>query len=132
VNKAHQFQQHEGSESSRCGITELIFAQGSLAALLMPMLAFISQSCEDRWVTWVAPQSMSREFLQAFGVDTRFLRLIHCADESRLLWVTWEALAAGNSHTVIASPGKLTEKEIKHLETAAAKGKCQGLLLRAR
>jgi cell division inhibitor SulA len=116
------------------GITELIIANASAeqAALLMPMIAFISKSCKNRWVTWVSPFKMTREYLQAFGVDTRFLRLVHCNDEASRLWITWEALAAGNSHTVIASPGKLTDKELKQLEQAAYQGQCQGLLLRVR
>ena len=120
--------------SPTSGITELIIASGSpeQAALLMPMIAYLSQSCKNRWVTWIAPLHVNRDFLQSYGVDTRFLRLIHCSDEVSRLWITWEALAAGNSHTVISSPGKLTDKEIKQLENAAYQGKCQGLLLRLR
>jgi cell division inhibitor SulA len=116
------------------GITELIIASGSpeQAALLMPMIAYLSQSCKNRWVTWIAPLHVSREFLQSYGVDTRFLRLIHCDDEARRLRITWDALAAGNSHTVISSPGKLTDKEFKQLENAAYQGQSQGLLLRLR
>jgi cell division inhibitor SulA len=117
-----------------CGITELIIANTSpeQATYLMPMIAYISQSCKDRWVTWVAPMHVTRDFLHSFNVDTRYLRLIHCADEARCLWVTWEALAAGNSHTVISSPGKISDKEFKQLEKAASAGRCQGLLLRVR
>lgn len=116
------------------GITELVIANTSpeQAALIMPMIAFLTQSCVNRWVTWIAPQHLSREFLESFGVDTRYVRLIHCNDEASRLWITWEALAAGNSHTVISSPGKLTDKELKQLENAAYQGNCQGLLLRVR
>ncbi|MFO1389048.1 cell division inhibitor SulA [Cellvibrio sp.] len=116
------------------GITELVIANTSpeQAALIMPMIAFLTQSCVNRWVTWIAPQHLSREFLESFGVDTRYVRLIHCSDEASRLWITWEALAAGNSHTVISSPGKLTDKELKQLENAAYQGNCQGLLLRVR
>lgn len=116
------------------GITELIIANTNpeQVSLLMPMIAFLSQSCADRWVTWIAPLHVSREFLESYGVDTRFVRLIHCSDEASRLWITWEALAAGNSHTVISSPGKLSEKELKQLESAAMQGQCQGLLLRIR
>jgi len=117
-----------------CGITELIIANGSpeQAALLMPMIAFLSRSCKDRWVTWIAPLHVSRDFLESFGVDARYIRLVHCHNEASRLWITWEALSAGNSHTVISSPGKLSEKELKLLEQAAAAGQCQGLLLRVR
>ena len=116
------------------GITELIIASASpeQVALIMPMIAFLTKSCANRWVTWIAPQHVSREFLESFGVDTQYLRLIHCSDQQSRLWITWEALIAGNSHTVIASPGKLTEKEFKQLENAAHQGQCQGLLLRVR
>lgn len=133
MNRIRQAQTSQPAVSS-CGITELIIANASpeQAALLMPMIAFLTQSCADRWVTWIAPQHLSREFLESFGVDTRFVRLIHCSDEASRLWITWEALAAGNSHTVIASPGKLTDKELKQLESAAHQGQCQGLLLRVR
>ncbi len=136
MNKANQF--YRATESKLAtplnGITELIIANGgpSQVALLMPMIAFISQSCSDRWVTWIAPQHITRDFLHAYGVDTRCLRLIHCSDEESRLWITSEALALGNSHTVISSPGKLTDKELKRLENAARQGKCQGLLLRVR
>lgn len=136
MNRAYRFQSAPVSPAAvpTSGITELIIANNSpeQAALLMPMIAFISQSCSNRWVTWIAPQNVTREFLQAYGVDTRFLRLIHCHDEASRLWITWESLAAGNSHTVISSPGKLSEKELKQLEDAASQGQCQGLLLRIR
>ncbi len=134
MNRKHNSHQYSAEVSSPCGITELIIADDSpeQASFLMPMIAFISQSCKSRWVTWVAPSHLNREFLHSYGVDTRFLRLIHCADEARRLWITWEALAAGNSHTVISSPGKLTDKELKQLERAAFQGHCQGLLLRVR
>lgn len=135
MNKIRQFNPTNSIEAAPvCGITELIIANASPehAALLMPMIAYISQSCKNRWVTWIAPLHVTRDFLESYGVDTRFLRLIHCADESRRLWITWEALAAGNSHTVISSPGKLTAKELKQLEQAATTGECQGLLLRVR
>lgn len=133
MNRVHQFQQKRES-AANVGITELVIANASTeqALLVMPMIAFLSQSSERRWLTWIAPQHMSRSFLESFGVDTRFVRLIHCSDEASRLWITWDALAAGNSHTVIASPGRLTEKEFKQLEVAAHQGQSQGLLLRVR
>lgn len=135
MNRVRQSSLHSSTqESTVSGITELIIANASAehASLLMPMIAFISQSCKDRWVTWIASQHVSRDVLEAYGVDTRFVRLIHCSDEASRLWITWEALAAGNSHTVISSPGKLSEKELMQLEAAARQGQCQGLLLRVR
>lgn len=116
------------------GVTELVLTNDApeQLVLLLPMIAFLSNSCTDRWITWVAPHNVDRELLESYGVNTRYIRMIHCTDSQHALWVTWEALAAGNSHTVIASPGKLTDKELSQLEVAAVKGKCQGLLLRIR
>lgn len=116
------------------GVTELVLTKDApgQAALLLPMIAYLSQHCGSRWITWVAPHNITRQLLDNFGVDTRYLRLIHCKDAQLALWITWEALNAGNSHTVIASPGKLSDREFAQLEVAAQNGECQGLLLRLR
>lgn len=116
------------------GVTELVLTSdtpGQLA-LLMPMIAYLSNTSKDRWITWIAPHNISRELLESHGVNTQYIRVIHCSEKLNLLWVTWEALAVGNSHTVISSPGKLTDKELNQLEVAAVQGQCQGLLLRVR
>lgn len=116
------------------GVTELVLTSDApeQAALLMPMIAYLSQHCGDRWITWIAPHNVTRQLLESFGVNTRFIRVIHCKGSQQALRVTWEALNAGNSHTVIASPGKLSDKELLQLEVAAQNGECQGLLLRLR
>jgi cell division inhibitor SulA len=116
------------------GVTELVLASDSpeQLALLLPMIAFLGNTCKDRWITWIAPHNINRELLESYGINTRFIRVIHCQDPQTQLWITWEALSAGNSHTVISSPGKLTDKELSQLETAATKGNCRGLLLRVR
>lgn len=116
------------------GVTELVLTHSApeQLTLLLPMIAYLSHECGDRWITWIAPHNVTRSTLESFGVDTRRIRLIHCKDSSQALWVTWEALVAGNSHTVIASPGKLSDKELLQLELAAQNGECQGLLLRLR
>lgn len=116
------------------GVTELVLTNDSpaQAALLLPMIAFLSNTCNDRWITWIAPHNISRDLLESYSVNTRYIRVIHCHNPQAILWITWEALSAGNSHTVISSPGKLTDKELMQLEVAAKTGKCQGLLLRFR
>ncbi len=131
---------HAASEFPRAprqttsGVTELVLTSDApeQLALLLPMIAFLSKTASDRWITWIAPHNIHRELLESYGVDTRYIRVIHAQDSQTLRWITWEALSAGNSHTVISSPGKLTDKELSHLEAAAAKGQCQGLLLRVR
>jgi len=114
------------------GVTELVLTSDSpdQLHLLLPMLAHLSHNSGDRWITWISPKHLNRDLLAAYGVNTQCIRLIHCQDEN--LWVIWEALASGTSNTVIASPGRLSEKELMQLEVAATKGECQGLLLRTR
>ncbi len=134
TNLARINSSNTGHQQPLSGVTELVLTSDTpeQLALLMPMIAYLSNSSQDRWITWIAPHNISRELLESYGVNTRYIRVIHCHNQLSLLWVTWEALAAGNSHTVISSPGKLTDKELNQLETAAMKGKCQGLLLRVR
>lgn len=116
------------------GVTELVLTSDSpeQVAILLPMIAFLSNTCSDRWITWIAPHNISRELLESYGVNTRYIRVIHSQNPQTLLWISLKALSAGNSHTVISSPGKLTDKELVQLELAAKTGNCQGLLLRVR
>ncbi len=125
-------QASQPSESA-FGVTELVLTHEGpeQLALLLPMIAYLSRHAGDRWITWIAPRHINRQVLEDFGVSTRCLRLIHCTDASSL-WIIWEAMAKGNSHTVIASPGRLNEKELGLLEEAARLGECQGVLLRSR
>lgn len=129
--------QRASNSSSNCkssSVTELILANDSLEqlSLILPMIAFLSQSHSDRWISWISPQTINRQLLESYGVNTQRLRFIHCADGESARWITWEALASGTSHTVIACPGKLQEQDLIQLEEAAFKGQSRGILLRLR
>lgn len=119
---------------TRAGITELVLTRNApeQSHLLLPMVAHLSQSHPDRWVTWVNPGAIDRQTLEHYGVDTKRIRLIHAANPRDVRWIAWEAMATGTSHTVIAAPGKLTRKDVQLLEEAAQRGQCQGLLLSLR
>lgn len=127
-------EQKRADQQTNSGVTELVLANDSLEqlALILPMIAFLSHSRTDRWISWISPHPISRQLLESYGVNTKLVRFIHCADGENARWVAWEALAAGTSHTVIASPGKLTDKELNQLEQAAVAGNAQGILLRLR
>ena len=115
------------------GITELVLTHRAPEQhqLLLPMIAHLSKS-HQRWLTWLTPGPIDRGLLEDYQVDLQTIRLIHTPEYSDSRWILWEALAEGNSHTVIASPGRLSEKDLRQLEAAAHKGECQGLLLRLR
>lgn len=134
TNLAQSRSNYHRPQSAASGVTELVLTSDApeQLSLLLPMIAYLSNHSPDRWLTWIAPHNISRELLESYGVNTRSVRVIHCHNDTSLLWLTWEALAVGNSHTVISSPGKLTDKELQQLEVAAGKGNCQGLLLRVR
>ena len=121
-------------ESAGSGLTELVLTQGARHSwnMIMPMIAHLSRQQDGRWLTWITREPLPSELLQRFGVDTTRLRLVHCKEDDKQLWVSWDALALGNSHTVIASPGKLGKRELGQLERAAVLGGCQGVLLRER
>ncbi|ROQ20320.1 SOS cell division inhibitor SulA [Marinimicrobium koreense] len=116
------------------GITELVLTHNApeQTQLLLPMVAHLSRTPSDRWLTWISPGPVDRRLLERYGVDTRSIRLIHAPETDDNRWILWEALAKGNSHTVIASPGALSDRELKQLEAAALQGQCQALLLRVR
>ncbi|MGD8176494.1 cell division inhibitor SulA [Marinimicrobium sp. ARAG 43.8] len=116
------------------GITELVLTHNApeQTQLLLPMIAHLSRTQNNRWVTWISPGPVDRQLLERYGVDSRAIRLIHAPESADSRWILWEALAKGNSHTVIASPGALNEREMKQLEAAAMQGQCQALLLRIR
>lgn len=123
-----------GSSTATGSVTELVLTRHApdQAALLLPMIAWLSHNSAGRWISWVTSTNITRQLLEKFGVNTRNLRIIHCTDDQQARWITWEALARGNSHTVIASPGKLNDIEFAELEQAANSGQCQGILIRER
>lgn len=114
------------------GITEIVLPNSRSASIYLPSLAFLSSQSDGRWLTWLTSESMSKTELQNYGFDLNKARFIYPKNQDHCFWLLWEALAEGNSHTVVGSPGKLSETQISKLENAARVGGCNGLLLRDR
>ncbi|MBU2885131.1 hypothetical protein KO507_05060 [Gilvimarinus agarilyticus] len=127
-------QLNHSQQQEQATLTELVLTHGAAQswAMVMPMIAHLSHQSDGRWLTWITRETIPHELLQRYDVDTTRLRLVHCKDDEKQLWVSWDALALGNSHTVIASPGKLGRQALAQLEQAANQGHCHGLLLRER
>jgi cell division inhibitor SulA len=127
-------QSYQPLPSDNAGVTEVVLPRDNQMqfAMILPMLAYLSRQAQDRWLTWIAPKGISRHVLEAYDFDLSKVRLVHTKNEEETLWVLWEALSKGNSEAVVASPGKLSEKALSKLETAAYSGNCQGLLIRFR
>jgi cell division inhibitor SulA len=115
------------------GLTELILTsdEPEQLGILLPMIAFISNSACDRWISWIAPHNVTRELLESYGVNTTRIRIIPTAADRRLQ-ITKEALLAGNSHTVITTLTDTSPSELAMLENATYRGNCQAILLRTR
>ena len=122
------------SASESAGVTEVVLPEQSQSqlTLVLPMLAHLSRQSGDRWFTWIAPRNISRQMLTEYGFDLSKVRLIHTRDSEETLWVLWQALAEGNSDTVVASPGKVSDRALNRLEEAALIGRGRGLLIRYR
>lgn len=121
--------------SAHSGLTELVLTDHSAQqqALVLSMAAHLSRQEDHRWLTWVTSDWQLASSLRARSDITQSnLRLVYCKEEADHLWMAWDALSLGNSHTVIASPGKLAEKAFSELERAAMIGGAQGILVRAR
>lgn len=114
-------------------ITELVLTKHSPDAelLLLPMLAHLSRDTE-RWITWICDHKVDRQHLANYGVDMDKIRIIYSDQLNNIQWVLWEALNAGTSHTVIATPGLLSDDDMRHFEKAAKSGSSRGLFIRYR
>ena len=128
-------QQHSApAATSNAGLTELVLAHGAASSwsMILPMVAHLCRQDSQRWLTWVTSEPLPAALLISFGIDPLQLRQVHCRDSDQQLWVTWDALELGNSHTVIASPGALSQGQERYLEQAAYAGNSQALILRYR
>ena len=110
-------------------ITEIVVASGNPQALLMPIIAALSQQ-NSRWLTWITNKVPSKKQLLDYCINLQTLRLIYINHQQEDRWLTWEALAQGNSHTVITEMGKLTRRDIQAMENAARQGNTQGIIIR--
>lgn len=118
---------------AKYGITEIVLPDSHDLSMVMPSLAFLSNQHYDRWLTWICDTpKLDRQQLQGYGFNLSHIRVIYPRDNEHGFWLFWEALAEGNSHTVIGKPGLLTDPQLARLESGARAGQCSGLVLRDR
>ena len=113
-------------KKSYSGVTEIVLPgfNAELDTVVLPMLAHLTQHSSQRWVTWITPMGLSKtgickKLLQEYGFNLDKLRLIHLKDNQSSLKVFWDALSVGNSDTVVGSVDQLSDRDFKHLESAA-------------
>ncbi len=121
------------TDASLRRISEIILPSSlGYTTLLLPVIAQLTQHNADRWLTWIVDKAPAKAVLQAYGANLNRLRLIHIPESVDNRWVIWEALAQGNSHTVVAQLDQLSEDDVKAMEQAGSKGNTQGVIIRAR
>jgi cell division inhibitor SulA len=122
----------QASPSPAGGITEIVLPDTQSSSIYLPSLAFLSSQANGRWLTWLVPHCMDKAALIKYGFDLKRTRFIYPTSQADCFGLIWKALAEGNSHTVVGSPGRLSEPLLSKLEGAARTGSCNGLLLRYR
>ena len=118
-------------DATEQNIAEIIVARESYQTVLMPLIATFSHY-DRRWLTWITDSVPSKEQLLAHGVNLRALRLIYISRHQDSRWLIWEALAQGNSHTIVTEREELTRQDIRLMESAATQGRAQGIIIRQR
>jgi cell division inhibitor SulA len=137
VANAYSLSQPAAQPSAKhhqAGLTELVLAQNASGnwQMILPMVAHLCRQNRQRWLTWITSEPLPGKLLISFGIDPNRLRQVHCRDAEQQLSVTQTALTLGNSHTVIASPGAISNSQQRQLEQAAFTGNTQALMLRYR
>ncbi|BFM11472.1 hypothetical protein R50072_16250 [Simiduia litorea] len=122
----------ETERAKNTRLTELVVPNAEQHTLLLPMLQYLSNQHKDRWVTIVSDKAVSQRWLKEQRVNVNTVRVIQAQHINDALWMTWEAVANGTSHTVIAELGVQTPTVIRELEQAADEGDCRVVLVRSR
>ncbi|MBB3168520.1 hypothetical protein [Simiduia aestuariiviva] len=113
-------------------ITELVIPSSEHQAVLLPMMRYLGDTNAHQWLTLISQSNQQQQPLKAHGVNPHTLRVIQAQSTHDVLWMTWEALSNGTSHTVIAELGPQPQDVLKELERAAAEGNCRLILVRCR
>ena len=114
------------------GVTELVIPGGDHQSVLLPMLRFLSEQNQQQWLTLISRNGQEQRWLKTQGVNPNTLRVIQGSSQNDILWMTWEALTNGTSHTVVAELGPQPQDVMKELERAAEQGCCRLILVRNR
>lgn len=104
---------------------------GSCLSLMAPVLQSLSQATEQRWLTLVAPPaSLTHTWLRDAGLNRERIRLLQPRQGQSVLELACEALALGNSHTLVTWLTPLAPNARLQLVHAALAGQAQSLNIR--
>ncbi|UTA49385.1 hypothetical protein L1F30_07570 [Simiduia sp. 21SJ11W-1] len=113
-------------------ITELVIPKGDQQSMLLPMICFLGNNNQRQWLTLISVRSSQQHTLKSQGVNAQTLRVIQASSHNDVLWMTWEALSNGTSHTVVAELPPQPKDVLKELERAAHEGNSRLILVSQR
>ncbi len=129
----------EAYSDIKSGVTVMNFFEDNEADsqnsrfILNSLLSFASNADDQRWATFITCDPSEYLRLHQLKLNSKKFRIIYLKNKSDLLWVTWDALAAGNSHTVIIQSHldeqSMNDDVFENLNKASRIGATAGILL---
>ncbi len=123
MNTAIDYQLTSNTPQPARNIAEVIIPEFTeSSSIILPIVASMTQQQASGWTTWVTPDMPSKTALESLGADLSRLRIVHVNNIDDARWIIWQALAQGNSHTVIAEQSVWNTQDVVDMEVAALKG----------
>lgn len=99
--------------------------------VLLPMLSHLSRANDHRWLTWVGIHHLKKSQCEQVGLDWhRLLQVMTRPGSMDALNVARKAAATGTSHAVVLlTEQRLSNQQMNELETSAAQGDSQILVV---
>ncbi len=122
----------KNATGSFAGLTEILLpnAQGEHFAMVLPMLAHLSQQADpQKWFTWIAPDGVEKHHLAQYNFRLDNIQLIHTHSTHESLWALRESLRSGRSAVVVATCKGISKEQYASLNAAALFGDTQGLVI---
>lgn len=116
------------------GCIEVLSDGCGLGALGLFLPAMAQLSARHRWQAFIAPpHTPYTPLLEARGIDTNQVLLVHPRDREEQLWSTEQALRKGTCSVVFSwlGAGNYHYRELRQLQQAAAEGDSLAVLFRA-
>ncbi len=115
----------------RSGLIEILarFGSGELAVLL-PLLAHLTQRASARWCVWVAPPLLP--FAPGLVAQGIVLERIAVVGGQQPLWSFEQVLRSGACDLALGWVRHLKPRDTRRLQLAAARGRTLGVLFRTR
>ncbi|MEC7815046.1 MAG: SulA-like leucine-rich domain-containing protein [Pseudomonadota bacterium] len=114
-------------------VTEIILPEGQVEnfQLLLPMLTQLNQ--EKRWLAWIdPPQALVAKWQKMHGIIAGEILVLRSTPEHSAQELAERALGAGTCHAVVLWTNRLSRSALEALQSASAKGRSHGVVLRQR